>query len=228
MDNPVTADHYPIWSLLFVTSIVQQNTEILSWYMKQDCLSFQPTEAYLRVQVCPKVEHKWRASHSLKSTLMSTSYEECTLKQSCAEYTRPRRSGTDHVLILYVLACASLHSPPHRRGAHHVLVLYALACVRLHSRPHRRGAHHVLVLYVLACASLHSPPHRRGAHHVLVLYALACVRLHSRPHKRGAHHVLVLYVLACVRLHSCPHRRGAHHVLVSTLPLTDVEHTMCY
>ena len=64
------------WSLLFVTSIVQQNTEILSWYTKQDRLSFQSTEAYLRVQVCPKVEHKWRASHSLKSTLMSTSYEE--------------------------------------------------------------------------------------------------------------------------------------------------------
>ena len=102
------------WFLLFVTSIVRQNTEISSWYMKQDCLSFQPTEAYLRVQVCPKVEHKWRASHSLKSTLMSTSYEECTLKQSCAEYTRPRRRGADHVLVLYVLACVCLHSPPHR------------------------------------------------------------------------------------------------------------------
>ena len=110
------------WFLLFMTSIVQQNTDILSWYTKQDCLSFQPTEAYLRVQVCPKVEHKWRASHSLKSTLMSTSYEEYTLKQSCVEYTRPRRHGTDHVLILYVLACVSLHSPTHRRGAHHVLV----------------------------------------------------------------------------------------------------------
>ena len=114
MDNPVTADHYPIWFLLFVTSIVQQNTGILSWYTKQDCLSFQPTEAYLRVQVCPKVGYKWRASHSLKSTLMSTSYEEYTLKQSCAEYTRPCRRGTDHVLVLYVLACVRLHSRPHR------------------------------------------------------------------------------------------------------------------
>ena len=109
MDNPVTADHYPIWSLLFVTSIVQQNTEILSWYMKQDRLSFQPTEAYLRVQVCPKVGHKWRASHSLKSTLMSTSYEEYTLKQSCAEYTRHKMDDKWEAIYTHSLTSNTMY-----------------------------------------------------------------------------------------------------------------------